>query len=520
VIRTVNTRFILRPCWLIAIFLEAVLCSGQQASEAQKPAESATPTEDTSSSISATFRSRTDLVLVPVAVRDKKGEHVSGLSKEAFQLEENGKGQTISLFEEIHAPVANLLQAVTPDRGYSNLPFDNAGELRLTIMVLDLLNTGPFQRTDGRDQFIKFLSKGLAANQPVSLLCITSKGLRLVHPFSTDTNSLIESLKKTPLGAFTIANRTNVVYGTIAQLREIAQGYAGIPGRKTMILAAGYIPELATERQMIETTEYASDLQRMWKSLMDANIAVYPIQLMEWAADPARGGLHSRPNYIFLRDFADNTGGNRCLEANALMECLTEAVDDSRSYYMLGFSVQPEDRKPGWRDLKVKVSGEHLDVRARNGFYYGVLPAGDSKSVRDDEINALASPLAASGVPMFVKVLPSQASSTPPAAGGKNTVEFLMTIPLSSIKIDGTRSTPLDLEVGAIALTDQGKEAGEFLHPVQGNPKPENVQQWARDGIKLKEKLDLPPGSYDVRFLVRDNNASQIGTVVFPLDVH
>jgi len=39
------------------------------------------------------------------------------------------------------------------------------------------------------------------------------------------------------------------------------------------------------------------------------------------------------------------------------------------------------------------------------------------------------------------------------------------------------------------------------------------------EGIKLQEKLQLPPGSYDVRFLVRDNNASQIGTVVFALDV-
>jgi len=77
----------------------------------------------------------------------------------------------------------------------------------------------------------------------------------------------------------------------------------------------------------------------------------------------------------------------------------------------------------------------------------------------------------------------------------------------------------LDLDVGAIALTRDTREAAEFFHPVHGNPNAELLRQWTREGIKLQEKLQLPPGSYDVRFLVRDNNASQIGTVVFPLDV-
>jgi hypothetical protein len=85
--------------------------------------------------------------------------------------------------------------------------------------------------------------------------------------------------------------------------------------------------------------------------------------------------------------------------------------------------------------------------------------------------------------------------------------------------VDPSSSSALDLEIGAIALTRDTREAGEFLHPVRGNPKPEVLRQFAREGIRLREKLELPPGSYDIRFLARDNNAAQIGTVVFPLDV-
>jgi hypothetical protein len=45
------------------------------------------------------------------------------------------------------------------------------------------------------------------------------------------------------------------------------------------------------------------------------------------------------------------------------------------------------------------------------------------------------------------------------------------------------------------------------------------MEQLARQGIKLREKLDLPTGTYDMRFFVRDNSTGQIGTVVFPLEV-
>jgi len=184
---------------------------------------------------------------------------------------------------------------------------------------------------------------------------------------------------------------------------------------------------------------------------------------------------------------------------------------------MLGFSVQPDDRKPGWRDLKVKVSADHVDVRARDGFYYGQPSAPNLPTVHDQEINALASALPYSAIPMFVTVLPPVASD--PDASDKKKIQFMMTIPLGGVNIDPAQPNPLDLDVGAIALTRDTREAAEFSHPVRGNPKPENLEAWARDGIRVQTELDLPPGSYDLRFFARDNNAGQIGTVVFPFDV-
>jgi hypothetical protein len=166
----------------------------------------------------------------------------------------------------------------------------------------------------------------------------------------------------------------------------------------------------------------------------------------------------------------------------------------------------------------VKVSAEHVDVRSRDGFYYGVLAPADSKSARDQEISALASAVPYTAVAMSVKVIPP-AAAQPSASANKIAVEFLLTIPASSISVDPSQPNPLDLDVGAIALTRDSREAAEFLQPVHGNPSQEVHKAWARDGIRLREKLDLPPGFYDLRFFVRDNNSSQIGTIVFPLTV-
>jgi hypothetical protein len=260
--------------------------------------------------------------------------------------------------------------------------------------------------------------------------------------------------------------------------------------------------------------------QSTWKSLIEANIAVYPVILGDWTRDHVLEHTRVTSSETSLRSFAYATGGNLCVEANDFLKCLSEALDDSRSYYTLGFSIRPDDRKPGWRNLKVKVSAEHSKVRARDGFYYETPTAPAPQLARDAEINALASPLAYSAVPMYVRVLPHTSSdSTATSPATKTKIEFLVTIPLSSVKIDPVSSSPLDLEVGAIALTSDTREAGEFLHPVRGNPKPEALQQFAREGIKLREKLELPPGSYDIRFLTRDNNSDRIGTVVFPLEV-
>jgi hypothetical protein len=70
-------------------FLAAVICPGEQPPAAP---------EITSSPATAVFRSSTNLVQVPVVVRDSSGHAVGTLRAEDFQLLDGGKPQVISRF--------------------------------------------------------------------------------------------------------------------------------------------------------------------------------------------------------------------------------------------------------------------------------------------------------------------------------------------------------------------------------------------------------------------------------------
>ena len=517
-----------KAIWLLPTlaFIPISIGAAQVSSSAAPANEPHAQSQQDASAPVPTFKSGTDLVLVPVVVRDSKGGHIRGLSKDAFRLKEKGKEQEITLFEEVRPDSSPALKV--PDRGYGNVARDGAGRPRLTIIALDLLSMQQqLEQTEAKELIADFLQKGLVEGQPVSLVKITSDGLKQIQPVTADREQLVQALKKMPIwtgidtctGTNDIPHATgscavwqqNRVVVTIQSLRDIAEAYAGIPGRKSLLLVGESLPELRLDPGVMGTGIYAGDLQRLGQDLMNASISVYPTS---W--NPGFDDWRARSRDVFLNSFAGDTGGNICAVAH-WNGCLADAVEDSLSYYMLGFHVRSDDRKPGWRDLKVNVAVEHADVRARSGFYYGPAPASDAKTARAQEINALGLAVPKSDLPMYVKVLRTEAAS---GGNNKKIVSFLINLPLGSVRVDASKANPLNLEVGAIAITDKKtKEAGELLHAVRGSPKPDNLKQWEQSGIQIPEKLDLPSGIYDMRFFVHDMNSGQIGTVVFPLSV-
>src|SRR6478736_3151302 len=102
-----------------------------QALSAQKPATT-TPG----------FRSQTNLVLVPVQVRNH-GQHVPNLKQDAFTILQDGKPQKIAVFEEVRTSTQRLQRASVGPREFTNQLLGNPETARYTVIAIDRENTAP-----------------------------------------------------------------------------------------------------------------------------------------------------------------------------------------------------------------------------------------------------------------------------------------------------------------------------------------------------------------------------------------
>jgi VWFA-related protein len=169
---------------LLSLLLSASLLAGDQLEKTVQSPEPAT-----------ILKSRSELVVVPVVVTDKTGNHISGLKKEDFIVQENGVEQNVAFFDEVTTTTQRLTRTKPHDNTFSNILPEQPTTHRVTIIILDLLNTKFQDQKRMRGDLIKFLSD-LDATEPTALYVLTQKGLKVIHDFSTDPKVLIEAVHK------------------------------------------------------------------------------------------------------------------------------------------------------------------------------------------------------------------------------------------------------------------------------------------------------------------------------------
>src|SRR3954451_6874934 len=166
----------------------------QSAQPATSPA-STTAGKPASSPPMPVFKSKTELVLVPVSVKDKSGKHVAGLKQDAFALRQDGRDEKVSVFEEINTGAKPAPHPKLPPGVFTNTIADSS-QRRLIIIALDTINTAFADQHYAREHLIKYLSEQV---QPDALLCLVTfgrGGVKLVHDFSTDPRLLVAALRK------------------------------------------------------------------------------------------------------------------------------------------------------------------------------------------------------------------------------------------------------------------------------------------------------------------------------------
>ena len=516
----------------------------------------------------AQFHARSSLVLLPTVVTDRSGVPVTGLKKEDFYVAENKHSQKISIFEEITTSPGQIRRVDPHDSGFTNAVAPEAKAQRLTLILLDTLNTQFADQVRARRELLKLVEETLKPDEPVALMNITSRGLNVLNDFTTDPTVLAAAIRKVraqesvaeknadeqsdmetmldsrrlrgraPVTQDMIADELNgfqhgaferfqqyqldnSVITTLQALRQIAESFSGVPGRKSLLWITGGLPFEVDDADSFRLgrPDLFTRYEGTWNALNDAQITVYPLDM---------GGLFN-PGYISprfrrvvrrrrsfdsvsnLEILAGMTGGRFCEHKQTVSTCYSEAQQDALHYYLIGYYMDTSQGKPGWRKLDVAVSRPQLQVRARSSYYVPDRNSDPARQERGDLDSAILSPIDFTAVPMLVRWT-GQSSDA-----GKVSLNFRFNVPSAGLTLEDSTHR-LALVFAAFAKTPKGNVAGESVKELQGNLSSEMAEQVALHGVVYDGTLSLPSGKYTVRFVVRDNASGRIGTVTVPLD--
>jgi VWFA-related protein len=524
---------------------------------------------------SPAIKVRTELVMIPTGVTDAKGNRVTDMKKEDFAVFENGKRQEIALFEHVTTKAEVAEPAAVPEGVFTNRVEQGTG--RITIFVVDLLNSRMEEQKEARKQLLDLMTKIADRKEPISLFMVNGQGAWLIHGFTSDPKVLVEALNKVKTqasetdrpatnpeeqlyktvagwhthnaGANAAAESTRIdmltttvgfqdmsannrIRITLMSLLEIADASAGIPGRKSMIWATAGFPFAVDEAATFGKAGKSSGgveqalqplYEQAWRALDSANIALYPLDVSE-LSNPgyASSGMgEPLPQHVMmdthvanLERFADATGGKLCDRSMDAKKCFEQAASDSSDYYLLGIYDKSGAERPGWRSLSVRTPRSGMQIRARNG-YYLTAAAHDAPSDTNLLQMALYSPFDYTGLPVSVKFLETTDSSQP----GKKVIRFEYAIPEGAIKVGEDNGNQLNVEFAAVARDSTGKMAGSFSRMLQGKLSEAQEVQMKTKGLVFRGQMELGPGEYGLSFAVIDKVNENTGSVTAPLKV-
>jgi VWFA-related protein len=299
-----------------------------------------------------TLRANAHLVILDVSVFDLKNSPLTGLTKDAFHLFEDGHEQTIRNVEE-HVPMdpaeaRERLAAVAaklPPNTFTNFkPFPNS---TVNVIVLDALTSpGPTQK-EHHDVILDYL-KTAAPGTPFILFKLDTQ-LHLAQGIIMDPAVLRAAVETKPGEVFTQPNlsyqqRQEIVGAAVDQLSRYL---SATPGRKTMLwFSSGLGMSLSST-----PGQHDDDLATLFCTWTDT-LQQHRIDVYRLAS--GQGGVSS---------------GLGCHGARKAGNTIASVVDSAEHFYTLSYTPTNANWNGHYRKLKVEVSTKGASLDYREGYY-------------------------------------------------------------------------------------------------------------------------------------------------------
>jgi VWFA-related protein len=545
-----------------------VLLTGVALTAGQAPAPSAQqPPASPAAQQPPTFKVRVDFVEVDAVVTDKEGRLVRDLKKEDFQVLEDGKSQTITNFTLVDIPIDKenrpLFAAapIEPDVKTNEKPFDG----RVYVMVVDDLHTRFGRTVRVKTAAKQFIERRLGANDLMAVVH-TAGSSDANQEFTSNKKLLLAAVDKThgrKLDSAT-ANKTNEYNNTrgirqqgdplndpddmergfnarttLDTLRNVADWFGSVRGRRKAILFVSegidydiydIIAQNGSNHQSASTVIDAT--RDAIGAATRSNVAIYgidprgltdlgdeSIEIGSFPDDTSLGiGQGSLQNELrlsqdSLRTLSEETGGFAVVNRNDFTTAFQRIVEDNSSYYVLAY--YPPDPRPGRiHKIDVRLTRPGLTVRARKAYLTPKKvdpPKTTSNNPSTPELReALDSPLPVSGLTMHVFAAPFK------GVAPNASVLFGVELRGRDMKVDPNSKILLSY----IAIDATGKVRGGNTDSLTlTNLKPESKARIEQSGLRMLNRLDLPPGKYQLRIAAHDSSGGNVGSVQYDLEV-
>jgi VWFA-related protein len=519
-----------------------------------------------------TFGAQVELVQIEVRVTDDEDRPVTDLQREDFVLEEEGEPQVIEAFQFVAGPGADVAHVVrpgapvgTPDSPAAAQPtwlylapevqspveFTRvAGPLRSFLEELPggfLVSLAGLPFTDNRalllatlDRMVEEpLASGAAVVDPVLDLQDDLAFEREVMAALQRQNGVLTSFvgmhrdpPKLPraddvssLVSVERIDRQLIFSGQLALVRylDLIERMAAFPGKKMILL---YRPGLRIEgahTQLLDQIATSALRHRVSIFTLDSRglEASVPVEDRR-VSNPWESGRRSRtPEPLGLPvarnqdvnglvTLARTTEGRSVVDSNDASAILRSVVEESSNYYVLGYAPRDVEERGRFRELKVSVSRPGLELRAPRGYYEPKPWKDQSKEERSAAIyrTLLSEAPADFSVEMSTTFFAAPEGRTAMVfsagvrpgdlAARKGKKPELEATALVRVRSRLFESMPVILEQEL--RPDVG---GDFLAAARADP---------TLYVSYNGRIDLPPGPYTVKVLLRDDRSGRMGT--------
>ncbi|HYY69881.1 MAG TPA: VWA domain-containing protein, partial [Terriglobales bacterium] len=509
-----------------------------------------------SSEAAYTLKARTELVLVNVAARDRKGNLVRDLTADDFTVLEDGKQQKVSSFDIENTDVipasasgpeqTTVLTAPKPrveGQPAEVQPTETVlKDRRLLILFFDLSAMQPDEIGRSVTAAQKYVDQQMAAADLVSVVSLGSS-LRVEQDFTSDRGLLKQALNRLnpASGAGFEEGSTGTTEGTpdtgqpftadeteynifntdrrLEALRSIAASVARIEQKKSLIYFSSGMNRTGIENQ--------SQLRAAINAAVRSNLAIYTMDirglqtlvpggeaqqasLRGTAAYSGRATLNAmNSNFASqetLATLAGDTGGRAFLDTNDFGQVFKRVQEDTAAYYVLGYHSSNPARDGKFRRIVLQVRRPGLKLEYRRGYY---APADFQHSSREDRERQLeeelASELPTTDLPVYL------ATGYFRLSDNKFFVPISLVVPGSEIPFtrggDQDKAT-LDV-IGAV--TDDNKRPITSLRDTVQYKVPD-AQEVRRKNVQYNSGFVLPTGKYHLKLVVRENQSGRLGS--------